>query len=98
MMSYTQDELNLIWQKLTDGTGHNARAVDVSALVKSHKLAFLQAAIAINADTEQAMMFPGSVGDATSYTDFDPPSDSTTGTYARIRGNKEGEWGVWEKR
>jgi len=97
-MFYAQDELNLIWLKLTDGTEDSTRPVDVSGLVRSHNLARLDAAIVTNADTEQAMMFPGSIDGLASYTDFDAPRVSTTSTYARIRSNKEDDWGLWEER
>ena len=91
-MSYTQDGLNTIWHRLIGGPKHSTQPVDVSDLVNSHNLSFLQAVISANADTKQEMMFPGSVGGVTSYTDFDSPSSETTGTYARIRGNKAEEW------
>jgi hypothetical protein len=98
MVFYTQEELNSIWQKLTDGTEHDKfDELDVSAMVESCDLALLKAGVVTNTDTEQVIAFSGSVGGIMPYTDFDPPSDTPTGTYARFRDNKEGLWTAWKK-
>ena len=98
-MSYTQEELNSIWQKLMDGPERGKfEKLDVSAMVKSFGLSDLTAGVVTHTDAEQAMAFLGSVDEVTSYTDFDSPGDDTTGTYARLRDNKERPWGEWKKR
>ena len=90
MMSYTEDELSSIWQKITDGTGYDA--LDIGAL----------SAMKIETDVEQTLMFPSSVVEVETYNDFDPPSDlptdRTTISYARKRESKVAPWGLWEKK
>jgi len=96
-MSYTQEELTSIWQRLTDG--HPERdeygELDVSAMVESFNLSVLKARIVTSTDTEQAIVFGRSVeGSAT----YGPSSNAILGDYARLRDNKEGQWGAWTKR
>jgi hypothetical protein len=96
-MSYTQNELSSVWEKLTDGTEHDAYdALDVSALISSRSLSNLFARIETNEEVEQTLTFTASVGAVETYTDFDPPNDSTIGFYTRKRENKEAKWGLWE--
>lgn len=82
-MPCPQDELSSIWQKLEDGTGLDPT---VAAMIVS------------NEATIQTMIVQAA-GKLTTYTDSDPPSDGTTetcsGTYSRIRRNKEEDWGPW---
>jgi hypothetical protein len=96
-MSYTQEELNSIWQRLTDDPERDEfEETDVSEMVESFSLSMLKAKILTNTDTEQAIAFGRALGEVATYTDFDPPSDAATGDYARLRDNKEGQWGVWK--
>jgi hypothetical protein len=98
-MSYTQEELDSIWQKLVDGPEPGEfEKLDVSAMVRSFGLSDLTAGVVTYTDTEQAMAFLGSVDKVGAYTDFDSQRDDTAGTYARLRDNKEGPWGEWKKR
>jgi hypothetical protein len=56
----------------------------------------LKARILTNTDTEQAIAFGRALDEVATYTDSDPSSDAATGDYARLRDNKEGQWGVWK--
>jgi hypothetical protein len=89
MMSYTQDVLSSIWQKLTDGTERDADdLLDVSELVDM----FLLAGIVTDKDLEQTLML------STVVTYSDSNSDPTTVSYTRIRLNKDAPWGKWERK
>jgi hypothetical protein len=91
MMSYTEDELNSIWQKITAGAEHEA-LFDIGALP----------VMKIETDVEQTLRFLSSVAEVETYNDFDPPSDlprdHTTFSYTRKRESKEALWGLWEKK
>jgi hypothetical protein len=95
-MSYTQEELDSIWQKLmNDPECDEYGGLDVSDMVKGFDL--LKAKVSTNTDTEQAIVFARSVDEATTYTDFDPPSDESVGvSFTRLRGDKEEPWGEWK--
>ncbi len=97
-MSYAQNELCSVWKKLTDGTEHDEfDALDVGALISSRNLAILWARIVTNTDVEQKLTFTASVGAVEPYKDFDLPDDSAIESFARERGNKEAEWGEWQR-
>jgi predicted nucleic acid-binding protein len=89
-MSYTEDELSSIWQKLTDMAGYDA--LDACALT-AIKIA--------DTDVEQTLEFDCSGLEVETYKDFDPPSDPpkirTTFSYTRKRLDKEAAWGQWER-
>jgi hypothetical protein len=96
-MSYTQEELTSIWQRLTDHPERDEFGeLDVSEMVESFSLSMLKSRILTNTDTEQAIAFSRALNEVATYTDSDPPSDAATGDYARLLDNKEGQWGVWK--
>jgi hypothetical protein len=85
MMSYTQDELNSIWKKLTDGTECDAHGrLEVSEGVDAY--------IADDTDVEQAQTLSA----AAPYSDFN--SDGADVSYTRIRLSKEASCGIWERK
>jgi predicted nucleic acid-binding protein len=89
-MSYTEDELNSIWQKRTDMTGYEA--LDACALTATIK----------NTDVEQTLEFHCSGLVVETYKDFDPPSGPPSDppksfSYTRKRLDKEAAWGPWER-
>jgi predicted nucleic acid-binding protein len=85
-MFYTEDELNSIWQKLTDMTGYEA--LDPCALTATTR----------NTDVKQTLEFHCSGLASETYRDFDPPSDPPeTSSYTRKRLDKEAAWGQWER-
>lgn len=97
-MSYAQNELSSVWKRLTDGTEHDAfDALDVAPLISGRNLAILWARIVTNTDVEQTLTFTVSVGAVEPYKDFDLPDDSTIESFTRKRGDKEAEWGEWER-
>jgi hypothetical protein len=86
-MSYTEDELSFIWQKLTDMTGYDA--LDACALT----------AIKItDTGVEQTLEFDCSGLEVETYKDFDRPSDQpkirATFSYSRKRLDKEAAVGA----
>ena len=100
-MPYTQEELNSIWQKLSDDPARDGFGwLDVGEMVKSFSLMTLGARVSTNKDTEQAIALGGAID---AITEFDLLSDEDSandarGVYARRRDNKEGPWGEWKKR
>jgi predicted nucleic acid-binding protein len=85
-MFYTEDELNSIWQNLTDMTGYEA--LDPCALTATIR----------NTDVKQTLEFHCSGLEIETYRDFDPPSDPPkTFSYTRKRLDKEAAWGQWER-
>jgi hypothetical protein len=89
MMFCTQDELSLIWKKLTDGTECDADGLlEVSETVS----AYIQTGLAPDIDVEQTL----TLSTVAPYSDSN--SDSTTISYTRIRLNKEASWGMWERK
>ena len=90
-MSYTQEELNSIWQQLTDHPERNEFGeLDVSEMVG--KLLPIDAE-GENFDTRQDKKRRRA--SRSRFTRF-PPDDAATGDYARLRDNKERQWGVWK--
>jgi predicted nucleic acid-binding protein len=86
-MSYTDNELSSIWQKLTDVTGFEAVDACVLSAVK-----------VADTDVEQTLEFRRSGLVIETYRDFDPPSDPPkTFSYTRKRLDKEAAWGQRER-
>jgi hypothetical protein len=89
MSPYTQDELNSLWQRLTE-KGSNDDPEYTYTLIN------LPAAITKNTDTEQEMIFDTSEGEVAAYTDFDVLSDPIpTVICSRIRETPNEAWGNW---
>jgi len=90
MMSYTQQELSSIWEKLTDGTERDADdLLDVSELVNT----FLMAGIVTDTDVEQTL----TLSTVTPY--HKDNSDSTTVSYTRRKhSNNEAMWREWVRK
>jgi hypothetical protein len=92
MSLYTQDELDSLWQRLTE-KGSN---IDINDPHNIQPLVNLPAVMLTNSDTEQEMMFETSAGEVTSYTDFDVPGDfPPTVIYSRTREATNKPWGNW---
>jgi hypothetical protein len=90
MTSYTEDQLNFIWQHLRDGTEYEALD-DMGALTAAKD----------ETDVSQTLTLFSFKAEVEPYKDFDPPSDlpkdRAIASYTRTRGNKEATWGAWVK-